>query len=346
MGNNLAPTLAIIYMNELHEQIIQKSGGAVSLKRFIDDIFAVLTSDKINDEKLLEISNSLSDAIKFTIELPKVNKLPFLDTLVSFDYSNNKFSTELYVKPIHSQSITPWDSHGSVSSKRGIVIGEIKRAMACSTDKKTERRSIDKVIKMFRSNGYPKRFLKSVVRRTTKTKCSHDVNNSNTIYLKLPFVNEQLKRRALTVLRNVGIKNIKISFINGLSLARVFAPRKESLDCKPNCETCSMALKSNKCFKKNVVYQISCCYCDLKYIGETGRTIGSRIKEHLKMSKQTVYVHLKSHGLNPQEGTHITWEIVHSNLKYYNERKTIEAIEIQKCSQHLMNGCVGRIISI
>ena len=141
MGNTLAPTLAIIYMNELDEQIIHKSGGAVSLKRFIDDIFAVLTSDKINEDKLLEISNSLSDAIKFTIELPEDNGLPFLDPLVSFDHSN-KFSTELYVKPIHSQSITPWDSHGSVSSKRDIVAGEIKRAMACSTDKKSERRSI------------------------------------------------------------------------------------------------------------------------------------------------------------------------------------------------------------
>ena len=90
------PTLAIIYMNELDEQIIHKSGGAASLKRFIDDIFAVLTSDKINEDKLFEISNSLSDAIKFTIELPEDNRLPFLDTLVSFDHSNKKFSTELY----------------------------------------------------------------------------------------------------------------------------------------------------------------------------------------------------------------------------------------------------------
>lgn len=233
-----------------------------------------------------------------------------------------------------------------MSSKRGIVVGEIKRAMACSTDKKSERRSIRKIIKIFRSNGYPKRFLTSVVRRTTRDKHNRKEKNPNTIYLKLPFVNEQLKRRALSVIRNTGIGNIKTSFVNGLPLARVFAPPKESLDCKQNCETCSMALKSNQCLKKNVVYRISCGHCDLKYIGETGRTVGSRIKEHLKMSKQTVYVHLKSHGVNPQEGIHITWEIIHNNVKHYNERKIIEAIEIQKCSQHLMNGCIGRIITI
>ena len=78
----------------------------------------------------------------------------------------------------------------------------------------------------------------------------------------------------------------------------------------------------------------------------TGRTVGSRIKKHLKMSKQTVYLHLKSHDVYPQEGIHITWGIMHNNVRHYNERKTIEAIEIQKCSQHLMNGSIGRIISI
>ena len=34
-------------------------------------------------------------------------KLPFLGTLSLFLL--NRFATELYMKPIHSQSITPWD---------------------------------------------------------------------------------------------------------------------------------------------------------------------------------------------------------------------------------------------
>ena len=46
------------------------------------------------------------------------------------------------------------------------------------------------------------------------------------------------------------------------------------------------------CLKKNVVYKIECSICGIVYIGETGRTIGSRIKEHLTMEKQTVYKHL------------------------------------------------------
>ena len=69
MRNNLAPLLAIIYMNDLDEHILSMSDGNVLLKRFIDDIFAVLKSNTITENKLLEIANSLNDAIKFTIEV-------------------------------------------------------------------------------------------------------------------------------------------------------------------------------------------------------------------------------------------------------------------------------------
>ena len=79
------PTLAIIYMNELDELLLEKSHGTILLKRFIDDIFAALVSQDMDADKLLDISNGLNDAIKFTIEKPNRDQLPFLDTLVSFD---------------------------------------------------------------------------------------------------------------------------------------------------------------------------------------------------------------------------------------------------------------------
>ena len=36
----------------------------------------------------------------------------------------NEFKTTLHVKPIHSRCTTPWDSHGSIASKRSTLIGE------------------------------------------------------------------------------------------------------------------------------------------------------------------------------------------------------------------------------
>ena len=109
MGNNLAPTLAIIYMNEIDRTIIERTNKSVTLKRFIDDYIALLLSQEMSKEKLLSIANNdVNDAIKFTLEVPKDNQLPFLDTLVSYNPETKTFSTTLYFKPIHSKSITPW----------------------------------------------------------------------------------------------------------------------------------------------------------------------------------------------------------------------------------------------
>ncbi|XP_028407310.1 uncharacterized protein LOC114529943 [Dendronephthya gigantea] len=222
MGNNLAPMLAIIYMHSLDTLIIEKSGGSVSLKRYIDDIFAVLHSDRINADKLLEISNDLNEAIKFTLEKPNSsNELPFLDTLVSFDQNTKQFRSELYVKPIHSGSITSWDSHGPICFKRALIIGETKRALRCSMDRPSKNRLLKKITKTFTSNGYPRRFVRAIIRRTVSTTSQKQEGNPNMTYLKLPYIDEELKRRALAVIRQSGIKDIRTCFINGPSLSKV-----------------------------------------------------------------------------------------------------------------------------
>ena len=134
MGNNLAPVLATIYMSELDNEILVRSNGCVILKRFMNDYFAFLTSKELTSKRLLETANGINDAIKVTLEVPNNNQLPFLDTLVTFNSQNKTFSTTLYMKPIHSRCITPWESHGSVACKRAILMDETKRAIRCSTD--------------------------------------------------------------------------------------------------------------------------------------------------------------------------------------------------------------------
>jgi hypothetical protein len=91
------------------------------------------------------------------------NQLPFLDTLVSYNPTAKSFSATLYVKPIHSKCITPWDGHGSVASKRAILVGETRRAIACPTNPTHCKESFNKVFTLFVNNGYPKRFVRAII---------------------------------------------------------------------------------------------------------------------------------------------------------------------------------------
>ena len=48
MGNNIAPILAIIYMNELDKLIIDSCEGSLFLRRLNDDIFIAWTSNSMD----------------------------------------------------------------------------------------------------------------------------------------------------------------------------------------------------------------------------------------------------------------------------------------------------------
>ena len=94
------------------------------------------------------------------------------------------------------------------------------------------------------------------------------------------------------------------------------------------------------------VYIIECTHCHLVYIGETSRTVGSRIKEHVRMEKQTIYQNLIKHTNTPML-KEISWDILHNNIPQHQTRKIIEALGIRKKNtETIMNGCIRRVLTI
>ena len=69
-------------------------------------------------------------------------------------------------------------------------------------------------------------------------------------------------------------------------------------------------------------------HCGTVYVGDTSRTVGSRIKEHI-VTKQTVYKHLLSHKNGTPSLSDINWKILYGNISQHAERKYIDSFEIQ-----------------
>ena len=157
------------------------------------------------------------------------------------------------------------------------------------------------------------------------------------------FINEDLKKQTLAVLKRTGLDNIRVHYMNGSSSSRIFTPPKEKQYCPDLCDTCGSSRRTNPCLTKNCVYKIKCSHCDTVYVGETSRTIGSRIKEHIRMVKQTVYSHLINH--NKPSMQDIPWEILHRKIHDIRTCKIIEASEIRK-HENVMNGCIGRTLNL
>ena len=126
----------------------------------------------------------------------------------------------------------------------------------------------------------------------------------------------------------LGINNIKIHFMTGRPSSKVFTLSSVKLNSLEYCEACKLAIKPNHCLTKNV-YKITCSACGTMYIGETGRTIGPWIKEHLTMDKQTVCKYFKSHKNSIHKDLAITWKILRTNIRNHGEQIYIVVIGIK-----------------
>ena len=80
MGSPVSPVIANIYMEHFESLAIPSSPTSIKWWfRYVDDVHSAKRKDRVN--KLQEHLNSIDPHIKFTIELPGTDGLPFLDTL-------------------------------------------------------------------------------------------------------------------------------------------------------------------------------------------------------------------------------------------------------------------------
>ena len=82
MGSTVSPVIANIYMEYFESLAIPSSPTLIKWWfRYVDAVHSTTWKDQVN--KLQEHLSSLDPHIKFTIELPGTDGLPFLDTLTS-----------------------------------------------------------------------------------------------------------------------------------------------------------------------------------------------------------------------------------------------------------------------
>ncbi len=114
---------------------------------------------------------------------------------------------------------------------------------------------------------------------TPQWKPKRQWNNTAPI-IRLPFINEKLKRAAERAIKQSPF-DINIVWVSGPSLlSKISRSAIQPLVCtKANCIT-KLSSDRNICFAKNIVYQISCGLCHEVYIGETGRFLHQRVTEH------------------------------------------------------------------
>ena len=156
MGSPVSPVIVNIHMEHFESLAIPASPTLINCWfRYVYDANSATRKDQIN--KLQEQLNSIDPHIKFMIEFPGTDGLPFLDTLTK--PTPNSIEFIVYRKPNHTGRHLDYNSSHPISAKLSIIRTIIHRAkQVCSTPEFLAK-EMDHPHKVLQDNHYSAQFF-------------------------------------------------------------------------------------------------------------------------------------------------------------------------------------------
>ena len=304
----LSPAVAIIFMTEFETKALQSTKFKPKRwLRYVDDTFVIWTHGKRQLDIFLEELNNIHPKIKFTMEIEKDNKLPFLDVLV-YKKSNGTLGHTVYRKPTHTNRYLNAESHHHPAQLKSVVKTLIKRSerLADNENYNTESKIIKEALQQ---NGYNEQFIKKATKQQKKSTTEKEKEEFKSVAY-LPYVKGTTDR--------IG------RILNKNNIRTIFKPSKKINNFLRNAKT-HIPLENQG------VYEIPCKACDQVYIGQTNRRIKVRRDEHINAVKKqepasslAQHVSLTSHTIDFENTRMIT------AIEKKTTRIIREAIEIEK----------------
>ena len=294
MGSPISPLVACLFLESIEKDKILPNLPKDSLwLRYIDDVLFICNK-KEEVENTLEKINNIEDSIKFTVEMEENNELPFLD--VKIIKRGKDLIFDVYRKPTNSDNYIHYFSAHSNSTKTGIIIGFFLRAYRIC-DPIFIDQEITKIYESFRKRDYPNYFINNARRKAEKIYYNPRVKTNDITRISLPKISIN------TDIQNILGKDIKIVE----KMSKTIGSQLRKIPGKIN-------------EAEGGIYKIPCKDCNKIYIGETGKNLQTRIKQHRREfdnynTSNANVVHWLDNGHR------INWESASLIKKCNNERK-------------------------
>ena len=258
MESPVSVSVANLVMEDVEERALSTFDVDLPFwKRYVDDTCTAVPRNRVQD--LLHHLNGIEESIKFTVEVESNGQLPFLDVLL-LRAADGSISTSVYRKGTHTDRYLDFESHHPISHKRSVISTLLSTAATHSSDSETKKAETGHIILALKTNGYPGPLIShQALRRGREPLRQDDVSWHSSVVI--PYVRGILEavRRVLTPLQ------IRVCYRPHCTLRRILSNPKDSI---PDLQ------------KSGVVYRIPCASCPASYIGQSGRRLEQRIKEH------------------------------------------------------------------
>lgn len=307
MGSPLSPILANLFMEDFETKALALSPLKPNLwRRYVDDTFNIWPHGEEALDSFLQHLNSLHPSIQFTMEKQDEHQsLAFLDILLTKTESGT-LAHSVYRKPTHTDRYLNYRSFHHPKIKSSVCNSLIRRAHSICDDEHLNG-ELTHLRNVLQQNGYPSKNIKLSLPQPRTRPSEQQAKQS--VYL--PYMGPV----SHTLERILSESAIKVYYTTPNKLHQQLYTHKDKTE-------------------RNLlpgIYRIP-CECGLVYIGETGRNLSVRLKEHLaccskgQTEKSSVAKHTwtTDHRILWKETSLICQE---SN---YFARRVRESVEIHK----------------
>ena len=270
MGDPLSAIMSNLFMEDLEQNAIPSAPAECALslwKRYVDDIIEKIkrgTIQALTDH--LNIQDPTGN-IKFTCEQEKELQLPFLDIKLIRN-ADGSIRLKIYRKATHTDQYLMFDSHHPIQHKLSVVRTLLNRKEDIITNEEDKQEEDDHIRAVLKTCKYPTWAIDRVQKEITdkkqgveKPKRERSSEQKHRGRVNLPYVAGVTER----IQRALKKRGIETPVRPHRTLRNVLVHPKDKIEDDKKC---------------GVVYHVPCLNCDNVYIGETGRKLQIRIKEH------------------------------------------------------------------
>nr|VZI31451.1 unnamed protein product [Spirometra erinaceieuropaei] len=254
MGSPLSGLIAEAVLQRL-ERLVFSSYPPKFWARYVDDTFVIIKRNDVQDFKAL--LNSIFPDIQFTMEEEADNRLPFLDVQVT-KLADGNIKTTVYRKATNTRRILHFRSNHPVGHKRSCVRTLFQRTQTHCSDDDDRKKEVRYLRGLFEANGYTKSFIRKCLRKSHSGRSNEEKPK---LWLSIAYV-KNVSEATSRILKPFGI---------GVAHKPAATIRQQIMRPKDPLPVTEQSA---------VVYSIPCQDCDARYVGETGKRLGTRLHEH------------------------------------------------------------------
>lgn len=325
MGQRLAPALAVAFMSKIEAPVLLRYPSVYC--RYIDDCF-IACSTQSEVDTCFKVLNEQSQHIRLTREQPTEGWLAFLNVQVRL--RQGSFETRWYRKPSSKNIVVHFLSAHPSSMKRAVINNMVRTAINVSSDNEHKAASREKAYNIAYANGYSIKCIPQYRRKRTSRVGSE--TDDTKIAFSIPFISDEFTRDIRKCVQQAGLhEDVRIVEVPPATLKKQLV-RNRLYDRACMSGSCLVCENGNQgdCMTTGVVYLITCRICGDEYVGETGRPLCIRVKEHLDgIRKSSVATPLGEHRVRCHGGNHFDVEVsILAREPDIVARRTLEAFWI------------------